>query len=95
MRLANRLDVRVTRSGWSAALGFALGGCSGAPSQDVLGSFFPSWLICAGLGVLAAVLAWRILVLVRVADEVPAAPLVYVAFAAATTLLFWLIWFGH
>lgn len=77
------------------ATGLVVGGCNGAPSQDVLGSFFPSWLICTGLGVVAAVLAWRILVLVRVADEVPAAALVYVAFAAAAALLFWLLWFGH
>ena len=78
-----------------AVAGLGLAGCSGAPSQNVLGSFFPSWLICAGLGVMAAIMAWRLLLLARVADEVPAAPLVYVAFAAASALFVWLLWFGQ
>lgn len=28
-----------------------LTGCGRAPSFDVLGSFFPAWLLCLGLGV--------------------------------------------
>ena len=82
---------------WSVltVAGLVLAGCSRAPSQNVLGSFFPSWLICAGLGVVAAIVAWRLLLLVRVAEEVPAAPLMYVAFAAASALFAWLLWFGQ
>ena len=71
-----------------------LGGCSRSPAQDVLGSFFPAWLLCAGIGVVAAAAAHRILALVGVAGQVPAAPLVFIAFAAAVTLLVWLCWGG-
>jgi hypothetical protein len=47
-------------SGWAlipAAL--FLTGCGRAPSFDVLGSFFPAWLVCLALGlVLTAAARW-------------------------------------
>ena len=30
--------------------------CTGAPAQNVLGSFFPAWMLCAAVGIAAAVL---------------------------------------
>jgi hypothetical protein len=41
---------------------FLLTGCGRAPSFDVLGSFFPAWLICLALGlVLTAGARWLLL----------------------------------
>jgi len=38
-----------------------LTGCGRAPSFDVLGSFFPAWLVCLALGlVLTAVARWLV-----------------------------------
>jgi hypothetical protein len=76
---------------WLATL---LAGCSAAPSQDILGSFFPAWMLCAGLGVVAALVARRLLGAVGLAGDLVAAPLVYGAIAVAVTLLIWLLWFG-
>jgi hypothetical protein len=37
---------------WRAApmLGL-LNGCDGAPSRNILGSYFPSWMVCALVGI--------------------------------------------
>jgi YtcA family len=44
-----------------AVLGGCSGGCSGGPAHDILGSYFPSWMICALLGLLFALVVRRIL----------------------------------
>jgi hypothetical protein len=41
---------------------FFLTGCGRAPTFDVLGSFFPAWLVCLALGVvLTAAARWLLL----------------------------------
>lgn len=72
-----------------------LAGCTAAPTQNVLGSFFPSWLICVLLGIAAAIAMWKLLDVIHVADQVPLAPLVHTAFAVGASLLIWLVWFSH
>jgi len=67
-------------------------GCSRAPSFDIVGSFFPAWLICLVIGILLAPLArWlllrqQIVVIWRI--------LVYPSLAALFTFLFWLLFFS-
>ncbi len=34
-----------------------LGGCDGAPSRNILGSYFPSWMVCALAGIALALIA--------------------------------------
>jgi YtcA family len=48
---------------WALILAaFFLIGCGRAPSFDVLGSFFPAWLVCLALGlVFTAVARWLLL----------------------------------
>jgi hypothetical protein len=50
---------------------FLLAGCGRAPSFDVLGSFFPAWLICLALGVVLTVAARWLLSRVHLAIAVP------------------------
>ncbi len=71
-----------------------MSGCSAAPSQDILGSFFPAWMLCVAVGVLAAVLCRRLLAAVGLSDHLLVPPLTYLALAVAVTLLTWLVWFG-
>ena len=70
-------------------------GCSAAPAQDVLGSFFPAWMLCAAIGILAAVVLRIMLTWVGIAESVPVPPVTYIILATAMTLLVWLLWFGH
>jgi hypothetical protein len=70
-------------------------GCSHSPTLSLFGSYFPAWMVCAALGVIAAIVIRQILRLVDVDEYVVAPPLTYVGFAVAGACLFWLLWFGH
>jgi hypothetical protein len=65
-----------------------------APSTNVLGSYFPSWMLCV-LGALALTVAVRkVFVLTGLDTSLPAPFLVYLAMAVACSLGAWLIWLG-
>ena len=68
-----------------------LAGCSQAPSIDLLGSFFPAWLVCTALAVLFTVLTrW---VLQRFQMNFDLEVLAYPSLAALFTFALWLIFF--
>ena len=79
-----------------ATLGLAVAvvsctGCSRAPSFDVLGSFFPAWLVCLALGLVFTVAAWWLLLRVRVVLALPV--LTYPSLTALFTFALWLTCF--
>jgi len=78
----------------SGSLMLLLAGCSDAPSQNILGSYFPSWMICALLGIVLAVAARRGLALAGIDKAIPVPLLVYLAFSAFFAFAVWLIWLG-
>jgi hypothetical protein len=65
--------------------------CSRAPSFDILGSFFPAWLICLALGLLLTIAAHWLLLRVRVALALPV--LTYPSLTAMFTFALWLVLF--
>ena len=69
-------------------------GCSRAPSFNILGSFFPAWILCGVIGVLLAA-AVRVL-FVRLNFERELSPLivVYPCLAALFTFSIWLLFFS-
>lgn len=67
-----------------------LTGCGRAPSFDILGSFFPAWLLCFAVGILLAVLC-RTLLQTRVEIAFPV--LVYPGLTAIFTFALWLALF--
>ena len=71
-----------------------LTGCSPAPYQDVLGSFFPSWMLCVLAGLIATMAVHRVLALFRLAEYLPLPLLTYLAMIAAFTFWAWLTWLG-
>ena len=76
-------------------LAFAAGllaGCNGAPSRNILGSYFPSWMVCALAGLGVALLARMLFRLTGLLDELPAPFVVLLAIACATTFALWLVW---
>jgi hypothetical protein len=69
-----------------------LAGCSAAPSTNILGSYFPSWMICVLIGMgLAFVIRW-ILVKLGVEKELPAPIVVYLLATIAFSFAAWLLW---
>ena len=80
---------------WPVALTLVVSGCSQAPTLDLLGSYFPAWMLCAVAGILAAVIIRQILVLAGIHEYVIVPVLTYAGFAVSAALLLWLFWFGH
>jgi hypothetical protein len=79
-------------SGWELVLlPLFLTGCGRAPSFDVLGSFFPAWLACLGLGlVLTTAARWLIL---RLNIMIALPVLTYPSLTALFSFAFWLTLF--
>jgi hypothetical protein len=65
------------------------------PSLNIFGTFFPSWLFCAVLGVVAAVIAYVVLSRTRLGAEIKPAMLAYPSVALSVTFVLWLAFFGH
>ena len=63
--------------------------------MDLLGSYFPAWMLCAVIGIVAAVMIRQILAVAGINGYVVAPLLTYAALAVSATLLAWLLWFGH
>ena len=76
----------------TAAVLTLLSGCSSAPSRNILGSYFPSWMICALIGLAATVAFHFILAKTGIDEELPMPIVVYLAFATAFSLAIWLLW---
>ena len=100
--LMTRKDVQLARRaivGYRQRLGcllfltiMSLGGCNGAPSRNILGSYFPSWMVCAIVGIAAAGIARMIFKSTGILQELPAPFVVFLAIGCATTFALWLLW---
>jgi hypothetical protein len=78
---------------WSSVLVLCLlGGCDGAPSRNILGSYFPSWMVCAFLGLALALAARAIFKATGILAELPVPVVVMAAIGCAGTFALWLIW---
>jgi hypothetical protein len=83
---------RSVRLGFLASLSaLPLASCSRAPSVDVLGSFFPAWLVCLTVSVLLTALTR--LVLLRFHMDLDLAVVAYPSLVALLTFALWLIFF--
>jgi hypothetical protein len=80
--------------GWTA-ITLPVAGCNHSPTLDLFGSYFPAWMLCAALGIVASAMIRQILAVVGVNAYVVAPLLTYAALAVSATLLAWLLWFGH
>jgi hypothetical protein len=67
-------------------------GCDGAPSRNILGSYFPSWMVCALAGLALALVARAIFKSAGVLTEIPVPLVVMAAIGCAGTFAIWLIW---
>ena len=78
---------------WCAAGMLGLqGGCDGAPSRNILGSYFPSWMVCALVGIALALVARAIFKASGLLEEIPVPFVVMLAIACAGDFAMWLIW---
>jgi YtcA family len=70
----------------------SLAGCNGAPSRNILGSYFPSWMVCALVGIAVSGIARVILKSTGILQELPVPFVVILAIGCAATFAMWLLW---
>ena len=84
----------VTPISVAAAIVIGVAGCGVSPSVNVLGSFFPAWLISIVVGVVLTVVVQQVLVGIGVAADIRPAAVVYPCLVGLLTLATWLMVFG-
>jgi len=77
-----------------AALLLPTAGCGVAPSVNILGSFFPAWLICIVVGVVLTIVSLRVLQATELGPHLGPPALVYPSLAAVWIFATWLVVFG-
>jgi hypothetical protein len=71
-----------------------LTGCSRAPTFNILGAYFPAWLLCIFAGVAGASLVSSILSKLAMRNLIRWAILVYPSLAASIACTLWLCFFS-
>lgn len=74
------------------AISLLLAGCNGAPSVDIVGSFFPAWMVCMTIAVVLTFVVRAVLVRLHLEMEVGPLALFY---PSLLTLLTSVIWLGY
>jgi hypothetical protein len=69
-------------------------GCSRAPSFNLLGSFFPAWILCGVIGILLAVAVRLFFVRIKLEQQLKPLIVVYPCLAAFFTFTLWLLFFS-
>ena len=90
---AQALTRRVRDAAVAAVFPF-VSGCRVVPSVNVLGSFFPAWLISIVAGVVLTVLTRQAFLIARIAPYVRPAAVAYGCLILLWTLTTWLVVFA-
>ena len=69
-------------------------GCSRAPTFNILGSFFPSWILCGVIGIILAVITRLFFVRIKLEPLLTPLIVVYPCLALFFTFATWLIFFS-
>ena len=75
----------------------ALGGCSShsAPTLSLFGAFFPAWMLCGLIGILAAIGSRGIFVATGLSDILPFQLFVCASIGVCLALIAWSLGFGY
>ena len=84
---------RPTHQATVIAMCAALEGCQRVPSIDVLGAVFPSWMLCAIVGIALTLIVRRVLIAAGADGALGPRGVVYPALALALGLGTWLVLF--
>lgn len=68
-------------------------GCGHAPSVDIIGSFFPVWMVCLSVAILLCFVVRYLLTRYHLESDVGPVALFYPSVVILLTCLLWLIFF--
>lgn len=77
----------------SSATTLLIAGCSRAPTFNLLGSFFPAWIVCGVIGILLTLAARLFFVRIKLEQQLKPLIVVYPCLAALFTFTLWLLFF--
>jgi len=89
--------MRISKKGakkWAVLVTLMMSGCGRAPSFDILGSYFPAWLICILTGIAGASLVSLALTKVHMTYLIRWTIVVYPCLAASIAFTLWLLFFS-
>jgi YtcA family len=89
-----RRTIGVAVTAASSAAMLLVVGCSRAPSFNLLGSFFPAWILCGVIGILLAVAVPLFFVRIKLEQQLKPLIVVYPCLAAFFTFTLWLLFFS-
>jgi hypothetical protein len=92
--LNRRRLIRLLTVAASYPAALMVAGCSRAPSFNLLGSFFPAWILCGVTGILLAVAVRLFFVRIKLEEQLTPLILVYPCLAAFFTFTLWLMFFS-
>jgi len=72
-----------------------LAGCAHSPTLDVLGSYFPAWIVCIVIGLVLTVITRQLLIGFKLNLHLRLAGLVYLCMTVLWTLAAWLLCFKN
>ena len=91
---AARPNIRRSWAGFLTGLFvLTIAGCSGPPTFNILGSYFPSWLVCVGIAIGLTFLAHLLVTTKKLADQLWPLPIVYTALICFFSCTLWVIFF--
>jgi hypothetical protein len=84
---------RMPRLCFTAAGLIFLTGCRGAPSISLMGSFFPGWMLCIGIGLIGAILLRQVFIKTAVEPHLGPRPVIYFCLWLLISTGSWLLFF--
>jgi hypothetical protein len=81
----------------TSLISIVLSGCGerGAPSFALVGAYFPAWMVCALIGIIAAIGARVGFIASGLAGVLPFQLFACASIGVCFALLAWLLWFGQ
>jgi hypothetical protein len=89
-----RRTIGMAMAAASSAAMLLIAGCSRAPSFNLLGSFFPAWILCGVIGILLALAVRFFFVRIKLEPQLKPLIVVYPCLAAFFTFTLWLLFFS-
>ena len=78
----------------AALLMIEIAGCRRAPTFNILGSFFPAWLVCLFAGIILSAIANRVFARFGLEKEILWPIVIYSCLALLFASILWLIFFS-
>jgi len=72
-----------------------LGGCAHSPTVDVLGSYFPAWMLCIIIGIFSTLIVRLLLIGFGIYAHLRLKPVVFSGTTIFITLTVWLVFFKN